>query len=82
MGNSIYLLKIKISTLDKTFNDPLAKKIRNKLKNINVNLSEINVVNSEELPIKNKKVNSIIIVPFMIGLLISNYILKKIIKWK
>lgn len=80
MGNRTDLSKIKINTLNKTFNDPLAKKIRNKLRNNQIDLSKINVVSSDELPIKNKgKVNSIIIAPFMAGLLIANYIFKKII---
>lgn len=79
MGNRVDLLKVKISTLDKTFNDPLAKKIRNKLRDSNIDLSKINVVSSDELPIKNKKINSIIMVPFMAGLLITDYIIKKII---
>ena len=79
MGNRIDASKIKITTLDKTNNDPLAKKLRKLVKDNHLN-SKIRVVCSEEVPYKKGEVNSMITSPGVAGLLIVNYIINEIIK--
>lgn len=79
MGNRVDASKIKITTLDKTHNDPLAKRLR-KLVKENYLSNKIPVVCSEELPIKKGAVNSLITSPGIAGLLIVNYIINNIIK--
>lgn len=78
MGNRVDASKIKITTIDKTNNDPLAKRLRKLLRDDNINL-KVPVVFSEELPIKKGEVNSMITSPGIAGLLIVNYIINDII---
>ena len=78
VGNRTDASKIKISNLDKTYNDPLAKRLRKLVKDQKLNI-KIPVVWSEELPHKNREVNSVITSPGVAGLLIANYIINKII---
>ena len=78
MGNRVDASKIKITTLNKTCNDPLAKKLRKLVKEANINI-KIPVVYSEELPIKKGKVDSMITSPGIAGLLIVNYIINDLI---
>ena len=81
MGNRLDPSKLMITTLDKTHDDPLAKKIRNELKKSGVNLKQIPVVTSSEIPLKNKsEITSMIFVPSAAGLLLANYVINKIIK--
>ena len=49
-GNRLDPSKLRICDINKTFNDPLAKVVRRKLKDIGV--SKLDVVFSEELPVK------------------------------
>lgn len=79
MANRIDSSKIKISTLEKTKNDPLAKKLRGIIKKENIK-GKIPVVYSEEIPKKDKKLGSIAHVPATAGLLITNYIINDILK--
>lgn len=79
VGNRIDATKIKISRLDKTSNDPLAKKLRKLVKDNNLN-SKIPVVCSEEAPYKKGEVNSMITSPSIAGILLVNYIINDIIK--
>lgn len=80
MGNRNDIAKLKITTLDKTHDDPLAKKIRDELKKDAIDLHKIKVVASDEVPIKNGKViSSMIFVPSAAGLLLANHVLKDII---
>ena len=79
MGNRVNASKIKITTLDKTNNDPLARKFRKLIRDNNLNM-KIPVVCSEEVPLKRKEVNSMITSPGIAGLLITNYIINEIIK--
>lgn len=79
MGNRLDASKVKITTLDKTYNDPLAKKLRKLVKEEHIN-KKIKVVCSEELPYKKGEINSIITPPGIAGLLIVNYIINEIIK--
>lgn len=71
-ANKMDATKLKITTLDKTTNDPLAKKIRNELKKRKINL-KIKVISSEEQTIKNGiKLGTNSYVPAVAGLLITN----------
>ena len=79
MGNRVDASKIKITTLDKTNNDPLARNLRKLVRDNNLSM-KIPVVCSEEIPIKRKEVNSMITSPGIAGLLITNYIINEIIK--
>ena len=77
MGNRIDATKITITTLDKTNNDPLAKKTRFLMKEIK---GKIPVVCSTEIPIKQKQIGSISYVPATAGLMITNYIINDVLK--
>lgn len=79
VGNRIDASLIKISRLDKTSNDPLAKKLRKLVKNNNLNI-KIPVVCSTELPYKKGEVNSMITSPSIAGILMVNYIINDILK--
>ncbi len=78
VGNRLDASKVKVTKLNKTSNDPLAKKLRKLLKDNNLNLN-IPVVWSEEVPIKKGKVDSIITSPGIAGILMVNYIINDII---
>lgn len=79
VGNRVDASLIKISRLDKTNNDPLAKRLRKLVKENNLNM-KIPVACSEELPYKKGEVNSMITSPGIAGLLMVNYIINEIIK--
>ena len=79
MANRIDASKIKISYLDKTCYDPLAKKLRNLIKKENIK-GKIPVVYSEEQPIKIDKLGSISYVVGTAGLLCTNYVINDILK--
>ena len=71
---------LKITSLDKTYNDPLAKVMRKEVKNLNIPLKKVKVVFSTELPKNNEKtIGSMMFVPSSAGLLISSYIIQDII---
>ena len=75
--NSQYL---EITTLDKTENDPLAKKLRNLARKENLNL-KVPVVFSKEKPIAtNKILGSCIFVPSVAGIYLANYVFLDILK--
>ncbi len=79
-GKKLDPTKLEITTLNKTYNDPLAKVMRKLLKEENITLS-IPVVFSSEQPINNDhKVSSMIFVPSTAGLLLANYVIKDIIQ--
>ncbi|MCQ2794934.1 MAG: tRNA (adenosine(37)-N6)-dimethylallyltransferase MiaA [Bacilli bacterium] len=81
MGNRLDPSKLVITTLDKTHDDPLAKKLRNELKKDKIDISKIKVATSNEVPIKDKPlVTSMMFVPSTAGLLLANYIISLIIK--
>ena len=67
-----------ITSLDKTMNDPLAKKIRTTLKN--TSLLKTKVVWSREVPKKQKKLGTICSVPMSAGSLLASFIINDIIK--
>ena len=69
-----------LSTLDKTYNDPLAKVMRNRLKKENIS-TKIPVVFSKELPLNNEKtIASCMIVPCTAAMHIAYYVINDIIK--
>ena len=79
LGNRVDASMVKISTLNKTYQDPLAKKLRKFVKENNLK-SNIPVVFSTELPIKKGEVNSLITSPSVAGILMVNYIINDIVK--
>ena len=84
MANRFNPEQVRVSKLNQTRNDPLAKKIRYMAKQMGLDLSQINVTISEELPQKNaEKLYSTMMVPSSAGLVIAKYILNRIIdiKW-
>ena len=78
-GNRLDPSKLTIMTLDKTYNDPLARIMRSKFeKNVQ---KRIAVCTSTELPLKVKDktvIGSNAFVPSSAGLLIASYIVRKI----
>ena len=80
MGNRLDPEKVTLTTLNKTENDPLAKKIRYESRKMGFDIKNIPVVFSSEAPlIKSPKPNSMIMVPSTAGLLIAKYILNTIL---
>ena len=80
MANRFNPEQVHISKLNQTRNDPLAKKIRYLAKKAALDLSQINVVISEEIPQQNKeKLYSTMMVPSAAGLTIAKFILNSII---
>ena len=80
MGNRIDPEKVTITTLNKTENDPLAKKLRYLAKQKELSLKDIPVVFSKEIPlIKSPKPASMMMVPSTAGLLIAKYVLNTIL---
>ena len=83
MANRFNPEQVRVSKLNQTRNDPLAKKIRYEAKKAELDLSKINVVISEEIPQKNaEKLYSTMMVPSAAGLVIAKYILNGIIDSK
>jgi len=78
VGNRIDASLIKVSRLDKTNNDPLAKKLRKLVKDNKLN-NKIPVVCSDEVPYKKGEINSMITSPGIAGLLMVNYVINDII---
>lgn len=70
--------KLYITRLDKTENDPLAKKLRSLLRKENISL-KIPVVSSKESTKKIDTLGSVSYVPAVAGLLITSYIINDII---
>lgn len=80
MGNRLNPDDVCITRLNKTENDPLAKKLRYEVKLRGLDLKEVNVVFSKEIPlIKSPKPASMIMVPSAAGLLIAKYVLSTIL---
>lgn len=72
--------KIEIGKLNKTFNDPLAKVMRKKIKDEHLN-GDVDVVFSKELPLNNDaNVSSMMFVPNVAGIMMANYVINDIIK--
>jgi len=81
-GNKLDALKFEIADISKTQVCPLARVIRKKLKVLNI--KDVDVIYSKELPKKannNEKIPaSIAFVPSVAGLMISGYVINKIIE--
>ena len=71
--------KLEIIDIRKTYNDPLARILRKYIKDEKIN-KKIDVLSSTELPIKTEGLGSSAFVPSSAGLLISSYIIKKLIE--
>ena len=92
MGNKLDLTQIEITTLDKTVNDPVSKKLREFARKDGINAKNIPVIFSKELPYKQNIIvdqkgetlkqkvppSSIIFTPAVAGLLMGQYVLEKI----
>lgn len=77
MGNRIDPEKVCITKLNKTENDPLAKKIRYLLRQDGIELNNIPVVFSKEIPlVKQEHPASMMMVPSTAGLLIAKHIIE------
>lgn len=80
MGNRLNPEDVCITKLNKTENDPLAKKLRYEVKQKGIDLKEVNVVFSKEIPlIKSPKPASMMMVPSTAGLIIAKYVLSTIL---
>jgi tRNA A37 threonylcarbamoyladenosine dehydratase len=79
-GNRLNPEDLTITTLDKTYNDPLGKVLRKELKDLKIK-GKVTVCWSKELPIKiqDRTPGSMVFVPASAGLLISSYIIRKTI---
>lgn len=73
--------KLCITTLDKTFNDPLAKILRKMTKDAHINQKKIKVVFTSEVPeaVDNEGLGTASFVPNTAGFLCVNYIFRDII---
>lgn len=81
MGNRLDPSKVNITKLNKTTNDPLAKKFRYLLRKKSIDLSKINVIFSNEEPIiKSSMISSMAFVPNEAGLLMASFVIKDAIK--
>lgn len=80
-GNKFDPYKLKITDIKKTSYDPLAKVVRRELNKLNIT-NEVLVLSSTEEAIKtnNRTPYSYSVVPNIAGILISDYIIKDIIK--
>ena len=76
MANKMEPEKIKVDKLNKTTNDPLARKVRYEAKQLGLDVSKIETVYSSETPTKNgKELASLIPVTSTCGLIMSKYII-------
>ncbi len=81
MGNRLDPTKIEISSLDKTINDPLAKRLRTMARKEKYDLSKINCIFSKETPVlKVSPPSSIIFNPAVAGLYCAYYFLNLYLK--
>lgn len=83
MANRFDPSKVQTKKLNKTTDDPLARKVRYEFKNNGIDISKINVVASSEIIKDNKtKLSSIMMVPSSAGLSLASYVLNYFIKEK
>ncbi|MCQ2815032.1 MAG: tRNA threonylcarbamoyladenosine dehydratase [Bacilli bacterium] len=76
MANKLDPTQVSIIRLDKTTNDPLAKKLRHEYKKSGIDTKKIICAFSNEKPISDgKKLNSMIMVPSSAGLSIAYYVI-------
>ena len=80
MANRFNPNELTIMRLDKTTQDPLAKKLRYEMKKAGLSTSKLYTVISKEIPMRDgNKLNSIMTVPSAAGLTIAYYVIDKII---
>lgn len=79
VGNRKDSTKLEITTLRKTVNDPLGKKLRHYLNKEGIK-EDVKVVSSKELPIKSNPISSYIAVSAHAGLLLADYVIKEVTK--
>ncbi len=78
-ANKMYMTRFKITTIDKTSYDPLAKIIRKKIKEEKIR-TKFKVVSSDEKVMKNgTKLGTIAYMPAVSGLLCASYVINDII---
>ena len=79
-GNRLDPTKFKIMDIEKTKNDPVARIMRKKLKEMSI--KKLKVVCSEELPIKtsDRTPGSISFVPPVCGMVLASYVITDILK--
>lgn len=76
MANRLDPSKVVVTKLNKTTNDPLAKKIRYEFKKNNIDISKVMTVFSSEEPlVDNGKLHSMMMAPSSAGLNIANYVM-------
>ena len=81
MANRFDPSQVQIIRLDKTTDDPLAKKFRHEVKSFGIDTKSIMAVCSKETPVKDgTNLNSIMTVPSAAGLNIALYVLKHFMK--
>lgn len=73
MGGKVDASKIKIVNINDTFNDPIAKSIRQMVKK--ERLKNFKVISSEEVKVPSLKIGSVSYVPSVAGLLAVNYVI-------
>lgn len=79
-GKKLNPTKLEITTLNKTFNDPLAKKLRSELRKRDIDLNISVVFSSEDAIDTGDTIGSAIFVPATAGILMASYIFKDAIK--
>jgi len=80
MGNRLDSTKVTITTLNKTFEDHLAKKLRYLLKQENIDLKKVYVAFSNEKPLnRGRIVSSMIFVPNSSGLAMASFALTSLL---
>ncbi len=81
MANRLDPTKVSIQRLDKTTNDPLARKIRHEFKEAGLDTKNFMTTVSSETPLKDgAKLNSMMMVPSSSGLAIAYYVISYLIK--
>ena len=81
MANKLDPAKVKFTRLDKTTDDPLARKIRYEFKKEGIVTSKIMAVNSTEAPqTSGSTLNSMMVVPSIAGLQLASYVINELIK--
>lgn len=80
MGNRLDSSKIVITTLNKTFDDPLARKLRYVLKTRGVDIKKLLVSFSTEHPIiSGNKISSMVFVPNVAGLIMASHVINELL---
>lgn len=79
-GRKLNSSLVEITTLNKTFNDPLAKKLRSELRKENINLNIPVVFSKEDAKKTEGVVGSAVFVPAVAGIYLANYVFLDIIK--